>query len=114
MFKKKAESGWTFNTSAGVSLGVSIGFVGGTAGAGTLVFNSPEGALVEFHYMSFGPSVSIGKPFSLSGSTRDLPSGGIIYLSEAFSGSELSIQDFAGYTVTQEISAGWGAGGTVT
>ena len=111
MFKKKGESGWTFNTSAGVSLGVSIGFVGGTAGAGTLVFNSPDGAVVEFHYMSLGAAVSKGTSFSLSGSTRDFKSGGTIYLSSSFSGSELSIQDFAGYTLTQEVSLGAVGGG---
>ena len=114
MFKAKKKSDWTFNTSAGVSLGVSVGFVGGTGGAGTLVFNSPDGAIVEFHYMSLGPSVGKGESFNLSGSTRDLPSGGTIYLSSTFSGSELSIQDFAGYTLSQEASAGVGGGGTVT
>jgi len=112
MFKK--ESGWTFSTSAGVSIGVSIGFHGGTGGAGTLVFNSPDGALVEFHYMSLGASVSIGKPFSLSGSTRDFTSRGNIYLSSTFSGSELSIQDFAGYTLSQEVSGGVFDGGAAT
>jgi outer membrane protein OmpA-like peptidoglycan-associated protein len=114
MFKAKKESGWTFNTSSGVSLGVSIGFVGGTGGAGTLVFNSPDGAIVEFHYMSLGPSVGIGESFNLSGSTRDFRSGGAIYLSSTFSGSELSIQDFAGYTLSQEASASVGGGGAVT
>jgi outer membrane protein OmpA-like peptidoglycan-associated protein len=114
MFKQKRKSDWTFDTSAGVSIGVSIGFVGGTAGAGTLVFKSPEGAMVEFNYMNLGASVSKGDPVSLSGSTRDLKSGGTIFVSSTFPGSELSIQDFAGYTLTQEVSLGAGGGGTAT
>ena len=71
MFKAGKESGWTFNTSAGVSGSLSVGFVGGTGGAGTLVFNSPDGAIVEFRYMSLGACVGIGESFNLSGSTRD-------------------------------------------
>ncbi len=71
MFKAGKESGWTFNTSSNVSGGVSVGPVGGTGAAGTLVFNSPDRAVVEFHYMSLGASVGMGQSFNLSGSTRD-------------------------------------------
>ena len=64
--------------------------------------------------MSLGPSVGAGQSLNLSGSTRDLKSGGIIYLSSTFPGSELSIQDLAGYTLSEEVSLSVGGGGTAT
>ena len=116
MFRKRNESDWTFNTSAGVSGGGPVyGPLGFTESQVTLVFNSPDGAIVEFEYWSAGPSVGIGFPVSLTGSTRGNFSTGVIYVSSSFSGSELSIEDFKGFTLLEEASAGvWdGKSGTI-
>lgn len=111
MFKAKKESRWTFNTSAGVSGSVSVyKFVSVGGSKGTLVFNSPDGAIVEFQYASLGAGIGKGWPVNVSGSTRDFHSEGEIYLSSTFSGSELSIQDITGYTLIQEASFGIGDG----
>jgi OOP family OmpA-OmpF porin len=110
MFKAGNESGWKFETSAGVSASVLYG----TGAKGTLVFKSPDGAIVEFQYASVGAGVSLkkGSPVNLSGSTRKINSAGLIYLSSTFSGSELSIQDIIGFTVILEASAGFISGGS--
>jgi hypothetical protein len=112
MFKAKKESGWKFETSSGGSVSFPVfGPAGGALGKGTLVFNSPEGATVEFQYMSAGASVGKGLPVSLSGSTRDFPSSGTIYVSSTFSGADLSIQDIKGFAVIQELAYGGGGPG---
>jgi hypothetical protein len=112
MFKAKKESGWKFATSSGGSLGFPVfGPVGGTLGKGTLVFTSPDGATVEFQYISAGASVGKGLPVSLAGSTRDFPSSGTIYVSSTFSGADLSIQDIKGYALIQELAYGGGGPG---
>ena len=105
MFKAGNKSSWKFKTSAGVSGGVSVyGPVGVSGGKGTLVFTSPDGAIVEFQYASLGAGVGKGLPVNLSFSTRDFHSEGEIYLSSTFSGSELSIQDIKGFTLIQEAA----------
>jgi len=43
---------------------------------------------------------------SVSWSTEDFSSAGIIYPSSTFSGSELSIQDITGFTLIEELSVG--------
>ena len=116
MFRKRNESDWTFNTSSSVSGGGPVyGPLGFTESQATLVFNSPDGAIVEFEYWSAGPSLGIGFPVSLTGSTRGDFSTGVIYVSSSFSGSELSIEDFKGFTLLEEASAGvWdGHSGTI-
>ncbi len=106
MFRaKEKKSGWTFKTSASVSLSIPVyGPVGAGGSKGTLVFTSPDGAIVEFQYASLGAGVGKGLPVNLSFSTRDFHSEGEIYLSSTFSGSELSIQDIKGFTLIQEAT----------
>jgi len=117
MFKAGNKSSWRFKTSAGVSGGVSIpvyAFVSVSGGKGTLVFTSPDGAIVEFQYASLGAGVGTpkGSPVNLSFSTRGFDSAGSIFLSSTFSGSELSIEDFKGFTLILEASLGSLAGGS--
>jgi outer membrane protein OmpA-like peptidoglycan-associated protein len=115
MFKKRNQSAWTFASSSSVSGNVShpvYKFISVGGGKGTLVFTSPDGATVEFQYVSAGAGVGTpkGSPVNLSGSTQDYKSGGLVFLSSTFSGSELSIQDFTGFTLIQEASLGYGGG----
>ncbi len=117
MFKAGNKSSWRFKTSASVSGSVSIpayAFVSISGGKGTLVFTSPDGAIVEFQYASLGGGVGTpkGSPVNLSFSTRGFDSAGLIYLSSTFSGSELSIEDFKGFTLILEASLGSLAGGS--
>src|SRR6266852_6775687 len=116
MFRAKdKKSGWTFKTSASVSLSIPVyGPVGAGGSKGTLVFTSPDGAIVEFQYASLGGGVGTpkGSPVNLSFSTRGFDSAGLIYLSSTFSGSELSIEDFKGFTLILEASLGSLAGGS--
>jgi outer membrane protein OmpA-like peptidoglycan-associated protein len=118
MFTKRNQSAWTFSTSSSVSGGGPVyGPLGYTTSQVTLVFTAPDGAIVEFEYWSAGPSVGLPKSFpsSLTGSTRGDFSTGVIYVSSSFSGSELSIEDFKGFTLIEEASVGvWdGHSGTI-
>jgi hypothetical protein len=67
---------------------------------------------VEFQYASLGAGAGIGlkrmpkRMPSVSWSTEDFSSAGIIYPSSTFSGSELSIQDITGFTLIDELSFG--------
>ena len=110
---RKQKSDWTFQTSSGASASVPVyKFVSAAGSRGTLVFTSPHGAIVEFQYASLGAGAGIGLKRmpkwmpSVSWSTEDFSSAGIIYPSSTFSGSELSIQDITGFTLIDELSFG--------
>jgi outer membrane protein OmpA-like peptidoglycan-associated protein len=109
MFRKKSESRWQYSGSSGFSIGKKY-----VAGAeGTLALTSPDGAMVEFSYASLGLSMGAGREINWSDS-RLFPSVGSIYISDKFPGSELTIEDFKGFAVIQEVSAGFGVGGSGT
>lgn len=101
MFTVKKLSSWTYHTSAGQS--VSYGYAG--AASGDLILKNPEGEDVTFHYQSAGVGKSVG--FStVSSSTKDSYSDGLIYVMDACHGDELTRQDIEGYFLSVEVSVG--------
>jgi outer membrane protein OmpA-like peptidoglycan-associated protein len=105
-FKRK--SGWTWVTSAGGS----VGYGPFSAGSGSFTLKSPTGDEVQFNYKSVGGGASLGSKFNAAGSTPDSFSVGDVYLSDTFSGSELSLTDVEGFCLSQEASLGAGIGGS--
>jgi outer membrane protein OmpA-like peptidoglycan-associated protein len=110
VFKIKKKSGWTWNTSAGVSGGFA--FI--SAGAGMFALNSPDGRVFEFNYRTLGIGYGKGWPLNVSGSTQDTYSDGLLYVSDTFAGTELTSSDIQGLCLAQEVSAGVWAGTSVT
>lgn len=111
MFKaRKKKSGWSYNTSAGFNVSVLFG----TAGGGDFVLNGPGGGTARFHYMDLGASASVGAPGGLTRTTEDSYSVGDVLISETFRGGELSVNDFEGISLIQELSVGVALGGAGT
>ena len=105
-FKRK--SGWTLAGSEGDSAGYGLF----SAGSGSFTLKSPAGEEVEFNYKSVGGGASLGSKFNAAGSGADAFSFGTVYLSDTFSGTELSRTDVEGFYLSQEASLGAGIGGS--
>jgi hypothetical protein len=117
------ESKWNFVTSNGAGLGV--GPLAGEAGSITLV--EPDSAQqVKFFYAGMGGGMSFGFKLPKIGkievkgkgkagggnlSSETLPSGGRVYLTTTFKGSELTRRDIGGAIAFVEVTGGLIAGG---
>jgi|SRR5580658_2030809 outer membrane protein OmpA-like peptidoglycan-associated protein len=106
-------SKWTFNTSSGGSVGVGAL----AAGGGSLFFERPDGANVNFIYSAGGVSLGLGvlklgkTTFSLTGSSKDMWNVGGVYISDSFTGADLDIDDFTGFCVIGDVTVSGGVGG---
>jgi outer membrane protein OmpA-like peptidoglycan-associated protein len=69
---------------------------------------------VTFSYTYGGAGPGVGYKFGASSSTEDTWSEGDIYLSDKFSGADLSSADFTGLCLVDEVAGGVGLGGAVT
>ena len=129
------KSGWKYSTGAGG--GASIEFV--MASGGDIILTTPDERAQSFYYggvgVGFGvglklpriklpkftiPEIKVpklaGRNVGGAGSTFDFPSGGLVFMTSAFRGEELSRSDLQGATVYLDGSAGavpnvWGSGG---
>jgi hypothetical protein len=97
-----SDSGWTFDTSAGGTVGASIF----QFNKGHFIFKDPHKAPARFNYISGGAGYSYG-PEELggkggTGSTEGMYSKGAIYKTRP--GPELTKEDFAGFFCYTELS----------
>jgi hypothetical protein len=122
-------SKWNYQT--GSTAGVSIEFV--VASGGDIALKDPGGQRVDFHYGGIGlgmgggirlskikvpkfalPDVKVpriaGREMGGAGSLESFNSGGFVYMTSAFRGSELSRSDFQGATVYVDAGGGLGYG----
>ena len=124
------ESRWKFETywSAGISIGVGAGAGGG------ITLRAPSGHLQDFYHGGVGAGLSVGpklpkgvKPpawmkkilIRLKGKSGSLgptsfPSGGLLYITSEFTGSELAASDIRGLCAFAELGAGLVVGGSAT
>lgn len=109
MIHLKRKSDWKFNTSDGASYGVEMA-VGSTT---DLILTSPQGLNCTYHLVSGGIGVSFGNPFVFNVSTKKLFSTGVIWMLDTVPGNDLVKEDFEGYCIVTEGSAGAGGGGAV-
>jgi outer membrane protein OmpA-like peptidoglycan-associated protein len=113
-------SAWSFNTSGGGSESVSVwGPIFVTGGVGLITLTSPQGRDVKFHMAAGGAGAGLALPskfkkingfispkFSASGSSEAMKSAGEVYVLDGFSGDELAADDFEGWFITHDVSAG--------
>lgn len=114
-------SKWEFITSAGLDLGFGVAVASG----GMVSLKDPENKSHQFHYGGFGVGWSRGfaltrieMPEGLvqnylpsgSGSITSFPSKGVVYMTGAFKGKELTQADICGVTVYVELGIGAIAG----
>lgn len=116
----KKSSAWKFETSATGGLGIGLA----AASGGLIRLADPSGKLVDFHYGSIGAGVSFGgklpkipklpkidlKGKTLTGSTVDFDSKGLVYVTEACDADELTMDDLRGPCITVDGGAGVVAG----
>jgi flagellar motor protein MotB len=111
----KRQSAWRWETSAGDSAGGTVfGPISAGLSRGEFIVTSPTKARVTFSYTYGGAGPGIGYKLGASHSTEDTWSSGDIYLSDRFSGPDLSNADFTGLCLVDELSGGIGLGGAVT
>ena len=119
------KSGWKYSTGAGG--GASIEFV--MASGGDIILTTPDERAQSFYYGGVGVGLGVGlklprvklPKFTIpeikvpklagrnvggAGSTFDFPSGGLVFMTSAFRGEELSRSDLQGATVYLDGSAG--------
>jgi outer membrane protein OmpA-like peptidoglycan-associated protein len=109
MFKIRKRSAWTWNSSAGTSVGVE--FI--NVGKGTFSLTAPDGGVAEFSYATMGFGLGKGRPLNQSSST-DTVDVGRLYVLEKFAGAELTTSDIQGLCLVQEASIGAGVGASAT
>lgn len=100
-------SKWTFDTSAGVDVGLGAAAFSG----GMISLKDPNNKAHHLHYGGFGAGLSVGArltkisvpdtlarnyDLSGSGSTPDFYSKGQVFMTEAFKGHELTLVDLQG------------------
>lgn len=114
MLKIRKRSGWTYETSSGIGVGVS--FAGG--GKGQLVMTPPVGGTARFNYKYAGGGYSVGvskqNGKNVSFATEDMFSVGKLFILDTFRGNELSYQDITGMCMIVELAASAGHGGSFT
>ncbi|WP_454825828.1 hypothetical protein [Paraburkholderia xenovorans] len=120
------QSKWTYDTSA--TLGFSLGF--SVISGGMISLNDPDRNPHHFHFGAFGAGISRGlaltrievpqtivRNYDFSGSValEDFKSGGVVFMTDAFQGRELSLSDIQGVTAYIEggVAAFSGFGGDV-
>ena len=100
----KPESSWTFDTSS--NIGGSAGFgiaIGG--GKGTIYLTSTTFGQTVFNYASAGAGSGVGTKVTLSVSTKDTWSAGVIYMLKSFGGADLQPRDIQGCCLLMDASA---------
>jgi outer membrane protein OmpA-like peptidoglycan-associated protein len=116
----RKKSAWSFKTSGGGSESVSVyGPIFVTGSAGLITLTSPQGRDVKFHMAAGGAGAGLALPskfkkingfispkFSASGSSEAMYSAGDVYVLDGFSGAELTADDFEGWFITHDVSAG--------
>ncbi|MDR5741429.1 MULTISPECIES: hypothetical protein [unclassified Caballeronia] len=117
-------SEWSYSTGAtgGVCADVVV------ASGGSIVLSDPDAKDEAFYYGGIGAGMGVGikiprlklpglngKEVGGAGSAKSFPSGGAIFMTDAFRGSELSRRDIQGATVYVDAGGGLllGAGGSV-
>ena len=106
MFRIRKKSAWSYDTSAGGSVGAGVV----TAGTGSLWFSDPKDLPEKYNYASFGGGLSVGVKVNVASSTPESFSAGSIYILESFRGAELSHKDFEGFSLSLDASVGAGLG----
>ena len=106
MFRIRKKSAWSYDTSAGGSVGAGIV----TAGTGSLWFSDPKDLPEKYNYASGGGGLSVGVKVNVASSTTDSFSAGSIYILQSFHGTELSHKDFEGFSLSMDASVGAGLG----
>ena len=113
----KKESAWKFNTfgSGGASIGIFA------ANGGTVRLNEPNGALHSFYYGGVGAGASFGIKLPKIGKVQietkkgpvtgtvgptPFPSKGQLYVTENFSGEELSTSNIRGLCAFIDVGGG--------
>lgn len=130
MISLRGESAWSFYTSAGGGGGFGAFLLSG----GMFVLKDLEGKLQSFDYGGFGigmsyplpkllrlpqltlPTITLrGQEFGATGSIADFPSDGIVYVTDACHGSDLTAQQLEGGVIYFDGGLGWlrGYGGSV-
>jgi len=111
----KRQSAWRWETSAGDSAGGTVyGPISVSLSRGIFIVTSPTKERVTFSYTYGGAGPGVGYKLGASHSTEDTWSDGDIYLSDKFSGPDLSNADFTGLCLVDELAGGVGLGGAVT
>ncbi|MBA8879503.1 hypothetical protein [Phyllobacterium myrsinacearum] len=110
-------SGWNYET--GATGGLGIGYVIGSGGK--IILNDPSGTQKNFWYGGIGGGIGEearlgkfkapvfkikGKAIGAAGSSTSYPSGGVVYMTDAFKGKELAESDIQGATVYIDAAAG--------
>lgn len=122
MINLRKESAWTFNTSAGGSGGLGA-FV---AAKDMFVLADPKEELQQFNFGGAGigwswslpkmlrkphlslPKITLnGHELGVTGSTVDFPSNGVVYVTEACRGPDLTIEQLEGAAVFFDFAVGW-------
>lgn len=122
MIRLRKESAWQFYTSAGGGVGLGPVLVSG----GMFVLRDPENNLQQFNYagsglgMSFSLPKMLGRPnlslpqimlhgheLGATGATADFPSDGIVYVTEACHGPDLTPNQIEGGAVYFDAGVGW-------
>ncbi|MGO4448294.1 hypothetical protein AB4Y96_05130 [Phyllobacterium sp. TAF24] len=114
-------SGWSYETGATGGIGIAELAISG----GTVVLNDPSGTQKDFWYGGLGAGIGVGARFGKhrvppllikktavagAGSIKAFPSGGKIYMTDAFKGSELAESDIKGGTLYFDAGFGLGVG----
>lgn len=122
MINIRGKSAWSFYTSAGGS--ASIGPL--LASGGMFVLEDPEHNLRRFDYAGFGagtgqpipkllrmpklalPKITLkGQEFGIAGATKDFPTNGVVYITEACHGADLTPEQLEGGAIYFDLGAGW-------
>jgi len=109
------KSGWTFDSSAGY--GVGLQFL--SASGGKIIMQDPKKQFHGFSYSGFGlaagfpipkiklpPLPGVNRNISATGAPESFESAGIMYMTDSFSGSELTKSDIQGGTIYFDLSVG--------
>jgi outer membrane protein OmpA-like peptidoglycan-associated protein len=109
-------SAWHWSgTASGYSVGGTVwGPISASLSGGHFILTSPTQERVDFLYVYGGAGPGIGYKFGGSHSTDETYSAGDIYLSDKFSGPDVSKADFTGLCLVDEIAGGVGLGGAAT
>jgi hypothetical protein len=130
MINLRGESSWAFYTSAGGGGGIGPLIVSG----GMFVLKDPDGKLQRFNYAGSGlgwsfplpkllrtPHLTLptimykGQEIGATGATVDFPGEGIVYITEACHGSDLTPKQIEGGAIYFDAGIGWlrGFSGTI-